>query len=146
MLGLEELKAGLSGLADKVASRLKSENLAGSTVRVQVKTPDFRQVLRQTTIAKPTNSRKLIFDTALELCLQLKADEYPVRLLGISLSNIVDKSSQQLQPEQLNLFSSDSATDSEKQAKVEEAFEKVRQKFGKGAVFFGNSFKLKKGD
>lgn len=146
LLGLEELKAGLSGLADKVASRLKSENLAGSTVRVQVKTPDFRQVLRQTTIAKPTNSRKLIFDTALELCLQLKADEYPVRLLGISLSNIVDKSSQQLPPEQLNLFSSDSATDSEKQAKVEEAFEKVRQKFGKGAVFFGNSFKLKKGD
>lgn len=146
LLGLEELKAGLSGLADKVASRLKSENLAGSTIRVQVKTPDFRQVLRQTTIAKPTNSRKLIFETALELCLQLKADEYPVRLLGISLSNIADRSLQKRTPEQLDLFCSNEVPDFQKQEKIEDAFEKVRKKFGKNAVFFGNSFNLKKGD
>lgn len=146
LLGLEELKAGLSGLADKVSSRLKREKLSGSTIRVQVKTPDFRQILRQTTLPKATNSRKLIFEKALELCLQLKADEYPVRLLGINLSNIADRNSRPLPPEQLDLFAPEKACNLEKQSKVEDAFEKVRQKFGKNAVFFGNSFKLKKGD
>lgn len=144
LLGLEELKAGLSGLADKVSSRLKRENLAGFTLRVQVRTPDFRQVLKQCTLAKPTNSRKLIFETALKLCLQLRADEYPVRLLGISLSNIVDRSSQKRPPEQLDFFCTSESSDSKKQEKFESAFEKVRQKFGKNALFFGNSFNLKK--
>lgn len=142
LLGLSELKSGLSEIADKVCTRLKSANLKGSTIHVQIKTPDFKQIAKQSTLSSPTNLRKTIFEMSLKLCLELGADQYPIRLLGISVSNLAD--AELAIARQASLFESADESSDKKQNLAEDALQKVRQKFGKNSILFGNSFGLKK--
>lgn len=144
LLGISELKAGLSELSDKVSSRLKSSKLKAYTIRVQIKTPDFKQIVRQITLSEATNLRKTIFEKSLEICTELNVQESPVRLLGITLSNVCDESEITCANAQIDFFEKPQKKSDSKQINAENALEKVREKFGKNSIIFGNSFKLKK--
>ncbi|APG28217.1 hypothetical protein A7E78_10375 [Syntrophotalea acetylenivorans] len=85
-----QLHRSLLDLAERVATRLRRKGLAGSVVQLKVRYADFTTVTRRRTVEPPLDSALAILQVAKELLLRTDAGERPVRLLGISLSQLRD--------------------------------------------------------
>ncbi len=83
-----ELHRSLLDLAERVATRLRGKGLAGSVVQLKVRYADFSTVTRRRTVDPPLDSAMTILQVAEELLLRTDAGQRPVRLLGISLSQL----------------------------------------------------------
>lgn len=83
----------LDQIAEEVAKRLKSSDVAGKTITLKIKYSDFSLQTRSKTLAYFVSEKSMILDTAKDLLYQDTLDN-SVRLLGISLSNLnTDKAS-----------------------------------------------------
>jgi len=83
-----EVHRSLLDLAERVASRLRGKGLVGSVVQLKVRYSDFSTVTRRRTVDPPLDSALAILQVAEELLLRTDAGQRPVRLLGISLSQL----------------------------------------------------------
>ena len=82
-------------LSDAVASRLRAHGLAGRTVTLKVRFGDFRTITRSRTLPAPVASGTAIARVATEVLTQV--DVSPgVRLLGVSISKLVERGGLQL--------------------------------------------------
>lgn len=133
----EEIRKNLLWLAESVASRLRKAHMCASMVSVEIKYSTFQSVSHQTTLDAPTNDSSCIYQTASRLADELW-DKSPVRLLGIRTSKLSDENA----PMQLSLFDfAEEKTLSEKQKSLNEALDKIREKYGKDAVVRGSLLK-----
>ena len=78
----------LLALATKVGERLRRHELQGQTVTLKIKYYDFTTSSRSLTLAEPTSDTMEIFRQAGELLRKTEAGRKPVRLVGISVSNL----------------------------------------------------------
>jgi glutamate--cysteine ligase len=76
-------------LAEKVSARLKKGEIAGSTVTLKLKTPDFRLRTRARALPQPTHLAGRIFEAAREL-LNKEAKGERFRLIGVGLSDLLE--------------------------------------------------------
>lgn len=83
----EEMKEALQGIMEKLAERIKSSAARGKTITLKLKYFDFEQHTRSFTFPHFTHSSPQIFEKILAL-LHDPFPERPVRLLGITLSNL----------------------------------------------------------
>ncbi|HSY57774.1 MAG TPA: DNA polymerase IV, partial [Bradyrhizobium sp.] len=79
------LEKTLWRLSEKVSSRLKSSELAGSTITLKLKTADFRQRTRSQSIHAPTQLAAKIFAISREM-LAKEIDGTAFRLMGAGVS------------------------------------------------------------
>ena len=129
----------LTAHAEAVARRLRHDGYAGRTVTVKMKLgrargtriarfagetsePFYPIVSRSKTLARPTDDGAVIRRTAIALWDSAKLDE-PVRLLGVSLSNLSGG-----QNEQLDLFAR------AKPDRLGPALDAITERFGKHAI------------
>ena len=84
----KEVHRSLLDLAERVAARLRGKGLVGSVVQLKVRYTDFSTVTRRRTVDPPLDSAMAILQVAEELLLRTEAELRPVRLLGISLSQL----------------------------------------------------------
>ncbi|MBW2000318.1 MAG: DNA polymerase IV [Deltaproteobacteria bacterium] len=89
-------KKELLSLAYRVARRARKNGLTGRTITLKVKYWDFTQVTRSETIPEPTDDGSEIYSVACSLLQKTEMGERPVRLLGISLSQIEQGGGEQL--------------------------------------------------
>jgi DNA polymerase IV len=82
------LQRDLLRLSDRVAARLRRHGVRGRTVTLKVKYRDFVQVTRAATLAAATDDGREICRHARALLGKTEAGKKPVRLLGITLSNL----------------------------------------------------------
>jgi len=75
-------------MADDVWGWCEARQTSGRTVTVKAKYRDFRIVTRSRTLVDPVASRGELHDTALALVATLYPLEMPVRLVGVTLSNL----------------------------------------------------------
>jgi DNA polymerase-4 len=115
-------------LSEKVSSRLKSGQLAGSTITLKLKTADFRQRTRSQSVASPTQLANKIFSTAREM-LSREIDGTPFRLIGVGVSA--------LKPE---AGSDDEDMLNRRTTSAERAMDDVRKRFGDTAVVRGIAY------
>lgn len=129
---LASLRPILRRLAEKVSARLKRAELAASNVTLKLKSSDFKLRTRSRQLADPTRLADRIFRTAEQL-LAHETDGTTYRLIGVQVSDFSDP----------QLADPDDLVDpaAAKRAKAEEAIDKVRGKFGKGAVEHGLTFR-----
>jgi DNA polymerase-4 len=115
-------------LAEDVSARLKSKNLAGSTVNVKLKSSDFRIRTRAVTVDAPTRLAQRIFAAGRRL-LAHEIDGTRFRLLGVGVST---------------LTGGDEADPGDlldgRAALAEQAVDDVRARFGDDAVIRGLAF------
>jgi DNA polymerase IV len=116
-------------LTEEVSARLKTKELAGSTVTVKLKTADFKIRTRARSLESPTQLAQRIFAAARSL-LEREADGTRYRLLGVGVSSIVN--ADEADPADL--------VDG-RAAQAEHAVDKVRARFGDEAVVRGLAFK-----
>ena len=89
----------ISKLVVRLTQRLLTKAHRGRTVSVKMTLPNFRKFTRSQTLELQTNDPATILATALSLLRESPAKDTPVRLLGVSVSNLDDDT-----PEQIPLF------------------------------------------
>ncbi len=86
--GRKTMERQLLDLAHRVASRMRRHDFRGRTVTLKVKYSDFEQVTRAESLQQTTDDGGTIYRIARRLLDKTEAGARPVRLLGISLSNL----------------------------------------------------------
>lgn len=135
----EQVRAGLSALADSVAGRLRRYGMYCGGVALTIRYADFRQFTRQTRLSGPAHLQKDIYRAALTLAQQAWHAPEPIRALTVTALYLTpDGESYQ----QLDLLAGDTTRRDEKQERLEQAMDAIRGKYGKGSITFGNTGKF----
>ncbi|WP_028314703.1 DNA polymerase IV [Desulfatibacillum aliphaticivorans] len=125
---LEEAYKWMLFLSERVARRMRKEEATGRTVNIKVKYADFVQVTRSVTLESPTDDPGEIYTHAKKLLQKTLVGSKAVRLLGVTLSQLVTPG-QAWQP---GLF--DDPTASERKRKLNQALDGIWDRFGSGTV------------
>lgn len=129
------LERTLRDLADQVGRRLRRDDLAGSTVRIKIRWPDFTTLTRQISLPQPTDQSEEIYQVALELLRKVRRENQAVRLIGVGVSGFKPP------VRQLGLWD---ATN-EKHRKLQKAVDELQERFGKRVIQRGRVNKDRKG-
>lgn len=135
-VSFEEAAPILLSLSESVASRLRKAGQRAQMVSVEIKYSDFKTVSHQTTFYTPVDSASVIYKTACDLFHEIW-NHAPIRLLGIRTSRLVSID----EPTQLSIFDLQQPQTSEKQHKLDEAIDQIRNRFGKEAITRGSLLK-----
>lgn len=119
----ERIEAELLRQCERVGSRLRRSGLAGRTVTLKLRYPDFTTVTRSHSFESPVDVTHDIYEAVRELLARVALDR-PVRLLGVGVTSLEPAGG----PRQLGLTRSAAWDD------VTTAVDAVRARFGEGAV------------
>lgn len=114
----------LRKLSAKVGHRLRKAGIAGATVKLKLRWPDFTTLTRQVTRSQPTDQDEEIYHLALDLMGKVRPKGKPVRLIGVGVSGLGAPL------RQLGLWDADS----EKSRRLQEALDAVRARYGEKAI------------
>jgi len=112
----------------EVARQLRKNNLAGKTIKLKIRWPDFTTLTRQATLSSPTDMEEEIAKCALELMRAVRKSNQAVRLIGVGVSRLGEPM------RQLGLWD----MDSERSRKVQEVLDALQEKYGKDVIKRGN--------
>jgi DNA polymerase-4 len=87
----QEVEEGVDSVLDDVWSYCERTGMAGRTVTVKIKYADFQIVTRSRTLPAPVASRDELARTSVALVRTIFPLEKRVRLLGVSLSNMSER-------------------------------------------------------
>jgi DNA polymerase IV len=125
-----DLEAELWPLCEKVASRARRDGVASRIVVLKLRRTDFRIVTRRVTLAEPVQTARALF--AAGRALMAPELGRPYRLIGIGMGDVQDAVETPSA-----LFDSPEA----RVLKTETAIDRLRAKFGAGAVVAGRALK-----
>jgi len=131
ILDIDRIKMELLSQTDKVTHRMRKEGVTGKTITLKVKYSDFVQITRSKTIAKSTDDGFEIYNTACSLLKKTEIGKRPVRLLGVSLSQL----SLFERNRQLSLFHQDDSC--QKKRRLNTALDSLYKKHGKKSIHLG---------
>jgi len=124
-----ELTVLLLDQADRVAARLRDDQLRARAVVLIIKYDDFRQITRRTTLESATSDGGVLARTAIELLSKVQIEDRKgmrVRLCGVSAQSLEPRDA----PRQLGF---DEAA-REKGERLGDTLDRVTAKFGKSAI------------
>jgi len=108
----------------EVARQLRKNELAGSTIKLKIRWPDFTTLTRQKTLNHRTDQEDEITKAALELLRSVRKSNQLVRLIGVGVSGLGAPI------RQLGLWD----VDNEKSRKLQEAVDVLREKYGDNVI------------
>jgi DNA polymerase-4 len=130
---VNELSSILFQLCANVGQRLRAEELAGETVKIKLRWPDFTTLTRQTKLEQPTDQDGEIYQSAMKLFKRVWKEGRPVRLLGVGVSDLGPPI------RQLALFNQLW----EKDGRLLKAIDEIRARYGSSALLRGGVLKRK---
>jgi DNA polymerase-4 len=128
----DQLRQAMLELCADVARRLKKSGLAGRTVKLKMRWPDFTTITRQIRLEQHTDQEREIFSAAWALFEENWSPGKAVRLLGVGLSDLGAPL------RQLSLFDAAGQPDH----RLAHAIDEIRDRFGPQAVQRGRDLKL----
>ncbi len=123
----KELRRELCDLAERVALRLREEDLKGKRIVLKVRYEDFTTVTRSKTLGEAVDHGGDIYPVLCQLLERTEAGPRPVRLLGATVAVLQGKDAGQD-----NLFGS--RVDQRKRQALDQAVDSLRRRFGKDPV------------
>lgn len=137
LVGEEACRLGLTALCDNVGRRLRARGLVCQTVQLGIRDPEFHNRSRQVTLDRPTNSTRTLIETTTALLRANWQMDKPVRLLSVTAAGLLPE---EQSCEQLSLFeSADALAQRERQRKLDQTVDALRQRFGDQSVIFAHS-------
>ena len=118
------LASTLRDLAEQVGRRLRQGDLAGGTVKLKIRWPDFTTLTRQSTLPQPTDQGEEIASTAAALLRSVRRSGQAVRLIGVGVSHLGPP------VRQLSLWDDGG----EKSRKLQEAVDALQEKYGRSVI------------
>ncbi|MDZ4160012.1 MAG: DNA polymerase IV, partial [Anaerolineaceae bacterium] len=119
----------LRQLSEQIGYRLRQEHLCAFTVRIKLRWHDFSTLTRQITLPQPADQDGILYAAARQLFEHTWQPRRPVRLLGVGVSGLVAAY------HQLSLWE----TPSDKEARLLEALDALRERYGRQVVRRGIS-------
>lgn len=132
LVGEDDIRTAVASLADTVAGRLRKYQMKCYGVKVDIKDPYFKTISRQKQLDAPSNLAEEISKASVEIIKSSWTLSKPIRLLTITAINLCDEDA----CEQISLFQAkeENRINSEK---LERTMDKIRAKYGGGAVTYG---------
>lgn len=122
----------LLALADSVAVRMRADGVKAFCIAVTIRSNDFKTKSHQRTLPDATDITKEIYQVSRELFRQLWDGHTPLRLLGISLTDMTGDDTSQL-----SLFPD---AGREKARRLDKATDTINSKFGADTIVRGTNF------
>lgn len=123
---ISDIKKVLRKLSDMVGVRLRKEKKFATVVSIQLKNNVFMNYQHQKKLVNPISSSEDIFDISCDLLKSMwKGD--PIRLVGVRVSDLTDKSY-----EQISLF--EETGKSNRREKVQKVVDEINDKYGKNII------------
>ncbi len=117
---------------EEVAQRLRRRQLKAKTITLKLRYGDFRTVTRSETLSEPTHLTKPLWETAERVFRRWQSRSAgALRLLGFGASG--------LEPEHAGQQSLFANPDRERLKRLDQAMDKIRDRYGKRAVHRGTS-------
>lgn len=120
----KSLERTLREQAAQVGAQLRKEHMAGKTIKLKIRWPDFTTLTRQITLPQPTDNDDEIFTTALSLLKRVRHTRQPVRLIGVGVSG--------LGPPTRQLLLWDDG--GEKSRRLQDAVDMLKERFGRKVI------------
>jgi DNA polymerase IV len=111
----------------EVARQLRKNNLAGRTIKLKIRWPDFTTLTRQTTLNDPTDQDDIIMRTALDLLRAVRKPNQAVRLIGVGVSGLGAPI------RQLGLWD----MDVDRARRLQQAMDTLNEKYGRDVIHKG---------
>ena len=92
VLDVATLSAVLASQAERICERIQKQEIRARTVTLKIRYSDFTTLTRSQTLADPTSETSAVITAAEHLLSKTEAVERPVRLIGLSVSNLVGAS------------------------------------------------------
>lgn len=129
-----ELRRIILSISEGLGRRLRKKGLAGSTVKIKIRWPDFETITRQVRLDQPTDQDTEIFEAASKLFSNARKPYQKVRLLGVGVTDLGKR------VRQLDLFD----RTWEEDERLFDAIDQIRNKYGRGALRRASSLKSRK--
>ncbi|BCB04649.1 DNA polymerase IV 1 [Bacillus sp. KH172YL63] len=133
----QELVGVIEKLCEKVSSRLKQKDVLAMTIQLMIRDKFRKTITRSKKLENPIDKKEDLVYFAKDLLLKHWNGD-PVRLLGVTAQDVVEKSEA---TEQLDLFSYKKAAEKEPLYNV---LSQLQEKFGKDSISQGIKGKNKK--
>ncbi len=125
---MEDLRIVVYRLSEEVGRRLREQMLEGRLIEINLRMTDLKSLVRQKKLEEWTNLNDEIAAQALALFQTCAPKRFPLRSIGIAVSDLRETNSSQ----QLNLFSSPSLRIREE--KLDSTLDMIRSRFGEKAL------------
>jgi DNA polymerase IV len=122
------LRQTLKDLSAHVGYQLRQEGYCARVVRLKIRWSDFSTHTRQVSLAQPTDQDGVIYSTVEGLFKSIWEGGKPVRLIGVGGADLVETS------HQMSLWE----TPTDKERRLLDALDDLRERYGKGAVKRGH--------
>ena len=122
----EEILRELLRLTERATGRMREKSMAAKTISIKVRFADFRTITRSKTLPLPINGVHETYDVVRTLFKALHLDRARIRLVGVSLDNLVDSDGL---PEQLQLGEREKGW-----REATRAIDQASARFGHGSV------------
>lgn len=123
-----EILFELNQIVKKVSQRAKNAGKVGNNISITIKFNDFKTITRSKKINSYINEEKTLAEEAISLFLDNYSFDKGIRLMGVSLNNII--SSENIK-EQLDIFTD---YENRKDFKLKKAILQLNKKYGKEVV------------
>lgn len=127
------IKGTLQYLTERIAKRLRDDNLVCRTVAVKIRYSDFTNNNRSRSLPYPGNDNRAIFELVNTLYNEIHFRRIRIRHVGVSVTNI------ELQNWQMNFFNEQT-----RQEMLNSTIDKIREKFGFMAIVPAETIELKR--
>lgn len=127
----EQAYAVLLALADSVTARMRADGVKAYCVAVSIRSNDFKTRSHQKKLADPTDISREVYQISKQLFSDLWDGHTPLRLLGISLTEITHEDSAQL-----SLFPDEARA---RARRLDKATDAINGKYGAATIVRGSS-------
>ncbi len=127
----------LMGLCEKISRRMRQQEVRARTVTTKVRLDDFSTYTRSTTTERRVREAPELYHLAVANFERVNRRGKKIRLLGVTVSNLVDPTHRQV-----GLFEGNVTTESaEKQERLGETIDAIKDRFGDDVIHRGTSLR-----
>ena len=123
----------LLALSDSVTARIRADGAKAFCVAVSIRSYDFKTRSHQRSLMDPTDISKEVYQISKQLFDELWDGRTPLRLIGISMTNITRE-----ETAQMSLFPDENR---DKARKLDKAYDAINSRFGSATFVRGSSMK-----
>ena len=123
----------LLAISDSVTARIRADGAKAFCVAVSIRSNDFKTHSHQRSLMDPTDISKEVYQMCKTLFDELWDGRTPLRLIGISMTNITRE-----ETAQMSLFPDENR---DKARKLDKAYDAINNKFGSATIVRGTSMK-----
>ena len=129
----EQAYKALLALSDSVTARIRADGAKAFCVAVSIRSNDFKTRSHQRSLMDPTDISKEVYQISKQLFDELWDGQTPLRLIGISMTNITRE-----ETAQMTLFPDENR---DKARKLDKAYDAINSKFCSATIVRGTSMK-----